>query len=308
MKSDRVPVVNVPITRATSAYGGTRGCCGSGGFLNSQRKSTGKLIIVSNRLPVTLLNTITRREADSVKSFVTEGEVTDDHVDNSNPQDDNIVGYKFEKSSGGLVTALMGLASGRKPGRFVWIGWLGKEVEPSVRLEQQLEQDYQCKPVYISQEDGDLYYNGFSNGTLWPAFHYQHSTTLFDETEWDAYVKVNQQFADSVLSIYHPGDEVWIHDYHLMLVPEMLVKRRKGMKIGFFLHIPFPSSEIFRTLPVRKEILKGILGSNLIAFHTHDFARHFLSSCSRILGCDVAADGLFFKGVFHKVADRKSVV
>lgn len=281
----------------------------------------GKLIIVSNRLPVTLLKVITKQEARSAQQLlepeeeqmisssssrdtesnpIQDGKSLADNETQSSDQD--IVGYKFERSSGGLVTALLGLAKDRRPDQFVWVGWLGKEVQPSTRLEQQLKRDYRCKPVYITQEDGDLYYNGLSNGLLWPLFHYQHSTALFNELEWEAYMRVNQQFADSVLSIYEPGDQVWIHDYHLMLVPEMLVKRRKGMKIGFFLHIPFPSSEIFRTLPVRKEILKGLLGSSLLAFHTHDFARHFLSSCSRILGCDVTTDGLFFKGVFHKVA------
>lgn len=273
--------------------------CGSSG---------GKLIIVSNRLPVTLEKVITRKEAQ--ESYGEQQPEQQDQEssrfkggdDDGPASDQDVVGYQFQKSSGGLVTALLGLAKNRPAGQFVWVGWLGKEVTPSEQLEKELREEYRCKPVYISDHDGDLYYNGFSNGQLWPLFHYQHSTALFDEKEWEAYVRVNQQFADSVLSIYEPGDQVWIHDYHLMLVPEMLVKRRKGMKIGFFLHIPFASSEMFRTLPVRKEILKGMLGSSLLAFHTHDFARHFLSSCSRILGCDVTTDGLFFKGVFHKVA------
>lgn len=184
----------------------------------------GKLIIVSNRLPVTLLKVITKQEARSAQKVL---EPEEEHISSSSrgdtessstvqdietqSSDQDIVGYKFEKSSGGLVTALLGLAKERRPDQFVWVGWLGKEVQPSTRLEHQLKRDYRCKPVYITQEDGDLYYNGLSNGLLWPLFHYQHSTALFNELEWEAYMRVNQQFADSVLSIYEPGDQVWIH-------------------------------------------------------------------------------------------------
>lgn len=105
-------------------------------------------------------------------------------------------------------------------------------------------------------------------------------------------------FAEAVDEIYQDGDMVWVHDYHLMILPQMLRKKRPGMKIGFFLHIPFPSSEIYRTLPVRTEILEGLLSANLVGFHSFDFARHFLSCCTRTLGCSTTPLGVYYKGLF----------
>lgn len=122
---------------------------------------------------------------------------------------------------------------------------------------------------------------------LWPLFHYHPGEITFDESAWEAYKAVNRLFAKTIAAEVQDGDKIWVHDYHLMLLPEMLREEigssKKNVKIGFFLHTPFPSSEIYRILPVREELLLGVLHCDLIGFHTYDYARHFLSSCSRIL-------------------------
>lgn len=122
---------------------------------------------------------------------------------------------------------------------------------------------------------------------MWPLFHYHPGEITFDESAWNAYTEANRLFAKTVAADVQDNDLVWVHDYHLMLLPAMLReeigKTKKNVKLGFFLHTPFPSSEIYRILPVRNEILLGVLHCDLIGFHTYDYARHFLSSCSRIL-------------------------
>jgi len=121
-------------------------------------------------------------------------------------------------------------------------------------------------------------------------FHYHPGEITFDEEAWAAYTKANQLFAEVVMRDVQDNDIVWVQDYHLMLMPRMLRellakadKPKKNVRIGFFLHTPFPSSEIYRILPVREDILKGVLHCDLVGFHTYDYARHFLSSCGRIL-------------------------
>lgn len=118
-------------------------------------------------------------------------------------------------------------------------------------------------------------------------FHYHPGEITFDESAWNAYTEANRLFAKAIAADVQDNDMVWVHDYHLMLLPAMLREeigdKKKNVKLGFFLHTPFPSSEIYRILPVRNEILLGVLHCDLIGFHTYDYARHFLSSCSRIL-------------------------
>jgi trehalose 6-phosphate synthase/phosphatase len=139
----------------------------------------------------------------------------------------------------------------------------------------------------LSNEEIDDFYLGLSNKCIWPLFHYFKQHFQFDEQQWNAYVKVNQKFANAILEEIEEGDQVWVHDYQLLLVPEMIKSIRKDVTIGFFLHIPFPSFEIFRIFPKREELLKGMLGSDLIGFHTYDYERHFLSSVRRILHLNV---------------------
>lgn len=129
--------------------------------------------------------------------------------------------------------------------------------------------------------------NSSADSILWPLFHYHPGEITFDESAWNAYNQANRLFAKAIAKDVKDGDLVWVHDYHLLLLPAMLREEigqtKKNVKIGFFLHTPFPSSEIYRILPVRNELLLGVLHCDLIGFHTYDYARHFLSSCSRIL-------------------------
>ena len=139
-------------------------------------------------------------------------------------------------------------------------------------------------PVFLTANDVEQFYEGFSNKTIWPHFHYFTQYTVYEESYWNAYVRVNQLFADVVSNHIKPDDTVWVHDYQLMLVPGMLRKQFPTLSIGFFLHIPFPSYELFRTLPWREELLEGMLGADQIGFHTFGYMRHFLSAVYRITG------------------------
>lgn len=293
--------------------------------------------------------------------------------------------YHFKMSSGGLVSALSGC---KKTMSFTWIGWPGKDIPVADRklVNSRLLEEYNCYPVYLSDELADRHYNGFSNSILWPLFHYHPGEMNFDAANWLAYREANMRFADVVASMANAGDMVWVQDYHLMLLPMLLrsiisgesaqgemVRRelgrvkagvnddvvkdvlgmspgvaeptdegvemlddveedevtevkpgkrptfvrglsafqkqeiaakergKEGIRIGFFLHTPFPSSEIYRILPVRREILLGVLQCDLIGFHTYDYARHFLSSCTRILGLETMPNGIEFEGRYAQV-------
>jgi trehalose 6-phosphate synthase/phosphatase len=132
----------------------------------------------------------------------------------------------------------------------------------------------------------DSFYHGFCNGTLWPLFHYFPSYAIYNERDWETYRRVNEKFCEALMELVQPGDEIWVHDYQLLLLPALLRKRLTDASIGFFLHIPFPSFEVFRQLPTRwrRELLEGVLGADLMGFHTHDYAQHFLHSVFRTLG------------------------
>ncbi|TIB35094.1 hypothetical protein E3P86_02721 [Wallemia ichthyophaga] len=214
---------------------------------------------------------------------------------------------------------------------FTWIGWLGIEIPEADHdhVTQRLRDEYSCQPVFLPDNIADKYYNGFANEMIWPLFHYHPGEMNFDETNWFAYRAANAMFAQVVTSQVRSGDLVWVQDYHLMLLPMMLrglieknnvghethkeldrlhrgidgvvvdnVHPKHGVKIGWFLHTPFPSSEIYRILPVRREILLGILHCDLVGFHTYDYARHFLSSCTRILGLSALPNGVQFGARF----------
>lgn len=165
---------------------------------------------------------------------------------------------------------------------------LGEQEEVAFRL---LE-DFKCVPVFLSTDLRNRFYHGFCKQQLWPLFHYMLPLTpdhggRFDRSQWQAYVSVNKSFSARVMQVINPDDDyVWVHDYHLMLLPTFLRKKWSRVKLGFFLHSPFPSSEIYRTLPVRDEMLRALLNADVIGFHTFDYARHFLSCCRRILGLE----------------------
>ncbi|KZM21898.1 uncharacterized protein EKO05_0000399 [Ascochyta rabiei] len=233
-----------------------------------EKQNEGRLLLVSNRLPITI------KRADEAK-------------------------YEMSMSSGGLVSGLSGLS---KTTTFQWYGWPGLEVPENevAGLKDQLKSEYNAVPIMLDDELADRHYNGFSNAIMWPLFHYHPGEITFDESAWEGYTEANRLFAKAVAKDVQDNDMVWVHDYHLMLMPAMLREEigntKKNVKIGFFLHTPFPSSEIYRILPVRNEILLGVLHCDLIGFHTYDYARHFLSSCSRILGLATTPNGVEFQG------------
>jgi trehalose 6-phosphate synthase/phosphatase len=196
------------------------------------------------------------------------------------------------QSSGGLVSAIKSyfektpISAGNYTER-IWIGCMdANEDDWNKAIEsRQINTDFKIIPLFPDKRVYDGYYNGFSNSTLWPLFHYFPSLTRNRKDFFDAYQKINQQFADVVLNIYEDGDVIWVHDYQLMLLPNMLREKLPEATIGFFLHIPFPSYEIFRMLPTRwkRAILKGTLGADMIGFHTHDYVQHFIQSAKMIL-------------------------
>ena len=191
--------------------------------------------------------------------------------------------YNFVKSEGGLAT---GLASLDMPNiEKHWIGWPGMEVrneKDKKEIVKSLDK-YNYHPVFLTEKQIHQYYEGYCNSTLWPLFHYFYSFVEYDNRYWDVYKDVNRLFCEMAKKLIREGDIVWVQDYHLMLLPQMLREEIKGISIGYFHHIPFPSYELFRVLPERAEILQCLLGADLIGFHTHDYMRHFASSIGRVL-------------------------
>lgn len=204
--------------------------------------------------------------------------------------------FTLEPSPGGLVSglsayldSLRGSTVRRKP--YVWVGWPGaylkKEFREDLRTKALME--YNAYPVFVQEKLMERFYLGFCNKTIWPLFHYFPTYVVYDEEFWDSYRKVNELFCDAIMEVVRPGDVIWVHDYHLMLLPKM-IRSRLGDRnpIGFFLHIPFPAYDIYSILPNkwREEILAGLVGADLIGFHTFDYSQHFLKSVLRILGLE----------------------
>ncbi|KAB2604052.1 alpha,alpha-trehalose-phosphate synthase 1 [Pyrus ussuriensis x Pyrus communis] len=241
-----------------------------------RRPSRQRLLVVANRLPVSAI----RRGEDS---------------------------WSLEMSAGGLVTALLGI----KEFEARWIGWAGVNVPDEIgqkALTRALAEK-RCIPVFLDEEIVHQYYNGYCNNILWPLFHYlalpqedRLATTRSFQSQFAAYKKANQMFANVVNEYYEEGDVVWVHDYHLMFLPKCLKDYNSKIKVGWFLHTPFPSSEIHRTLPSRSELLRSVLAADLVGFHTYDYARHFVSACTRILGLEGTPEGVEDQGRLTRVA------
>jgi trehalose 6-phosphate synthase/phosphatase len=193
----------------------------------------------------------------------------------------------FTRSSGGLATAMSSLPTTESQ---LWIGWPGISADELSAAEKQqiTEKLYEqgCAPVFLTQSQIQGFYNEYANNTLWPLFHYFQSLPQHHDASWLAYQEVNALFVKEVTKHARSHTTIWVHDYHLMLVPKLLRTALSEATIGFFLHTPFPSYEIFRLLPTRKEILEGILGADLVGFHIYDYTRHFLSSVLRICGIE----------------------
>ncbi len=233
----------------------------------------GRLILVSNRLPVTV------RRQGTQKTLI--------------------------HSAGGLVS---GLEPMHQHGDGLWIG--NMEAPEAARFADELRRKRLC-PVLLGKEDAQRHYEGYSNRVLWPLCHYLTEHVEFDGPDYEAYARVNERFAEVVLEHARPDDLIWIHDYHLMLLPSLIRARLPQACIGFFLHIPFPSSEVFRILPRKEEILRGLLGANLIGLHTYDYARHLISAFRRVLAVEFdedwvrRSDSLCRVGVFPLGVDTK---
>ncbi|HJR15763.1 MAG TPA: bifunctional alpha,alpha-trehalose-phosphate synthase (UDP-forming)/trehalose-phosphatase [Gemmatimonadales bacterium] len=198
-------------------------------------------------------------------------------------------GVEVQRSAGGLAT---GLLRPHEQSGGLWIGWSGAPDGLTATQQSQLEEQLEAMrlvAVPLSSDQVTHYYEGFSNGVLWPLFHYLLDQVPLHVRDWDAYVEVNERFADIVAQHYQPGDLIWVHDYQLLLLPDLLRKRLPDARIGFFLHIPFPSEELFRTLPERDRLLRGLLGADLVGFHTPSYLRHFAASLTQ-LGLTVEID------------------
>jgi len=227
--------------------------------------TTGRLLVVSNRLPVTVTG-----DGDS---------------------------FDITPSAGGLATGLRGLHDLREN---VWIGWTGMDgaqLAPSAErgLREQLTA-LGLVSVPLSASDVAVFYEQVANGVLWPMFHDQLQQLPYVVEGWDTYEAVNARFADAVAACYRPGDVVWIHDYQLLRLPALLRARLPDARIGFFLHIPFPNPEIYFALPTRRWLVEGMLGADVIGFHTRRYRGHFTAAVRRLLGIEPVEDAIPYGG------------
>lgn len=186
--------------------------------------------------------------------------------------------------TGGLASALEAFHDKKT---MAWVGWPGPvRSENRAKVVQRLRKEFGCVPVFLPHSISRGYYAGFSNGTLWPLLHSFHTYSSHSSSDWQAYVRANEMFGEQVVRMIKPGDTVWIHDYHLMLLPQYIRARVPDAKIGFFLHTPFPNYETFRVTPSSRAIVSGMLGADLIGFHTYDYALSFLGCVRHLLGLD----------------------
>jgi len=224
-----------------------------------ERARVGALLHVSNRLPVTL------------------------------------TAAGVEASSGGLVSALEGVGTGAY--ETAWIGWPGGDVVPHRRTAVTAQlRGHGCTPVFLPETLAHEHYEGLSNSSLWPLLHSMPTYFEYKAGWWDAYRAVNEQFAEQVLSTARDGDRVWVHDYQLMLLPRLLRQARPDLRVGFFLHTPFPSHDVFRCHPNREDLLAGVLGADLVGFHTFGYLRHFRSAVLRVLGVESEMTAVRYDG------------
>src|SRR5947209_5762144 len=198
-----------------------------------------------------------------------------------------------KRSAGALATAMDPIL---KRAGGVWIGWSGTPGEDPAEAVQLLREEQSCIAVNLPPDIIEKFYEGYANQALWPLFHSFTSMLQFDAETWEAYIIANRRFCEAVSAEFRPGDRIWVHDYHLMLLPSLLRERLPEASIGFFLHIPFPASDIFAILPRGEELLQGLLGADLIAFHTHLHLQHFRMSLRRQLGLESTIDRLDIVG------------
>src|SRR5687767_11390422 len=223
--------------------------------VQQSRSANARLLIVSNRLPITV-----RRRGSSVR---------------------------VERSAGGLATGLRG--PHERSGGY-WVGWPGDldalDNADVFEARRQLH-DMRAIPVTIQPDEATVFYEEISNGILWPLMHDRLDRLPLRLVGWDVYERVNERFADLVAGIWQPGDLVWVHDYQLMRLPHLLRQRLPAARIGFFLHVPFPNPEVFLALPVRKWLVEGMLGANLVGFHTRRYRGHFTAAVRRLFALEM---------------------
>jgi trehalose 6-phosphate synthase/phosphatase len=225
-----------------------------------------RLIVVSNRLPAT----VDKRKGD----------------------------ISYRRSVGGVATGLQPILEERES---IWVGWpdiAASRVDAAERAQitEHLSTEYSGYPVFLTDADVRGFYHGFSNRTIWPLFHYFTRFAEFDSAMWSAYERVNRKYRDAVLEVAEPGDVIWVNDYQLMLLPQLLREALPDASIGFFLHIPFPALEVFSALPWRREILSGLLGADLVGFHTYDYAANFLSAVRHLVGHETQSGRIDVQG------------
>jgi trehalose 6-phosphate synthase/phosphatase len=218
-----------------------------------------------------------------------------------------------DQGNGGLRNAVQAAVRNHKLDEKLWVGTLGMptdvldDTQQKQDIEDRLATEYDSLTVFCKDSDFDGHYTHYCKQILWPVFHYQipdnPKSKAYEDHSWIYYVAVNQAFADKIVQNYKRGDVIWVHDYHLLLVPAMIRKKLPDAEIGFFLHVAFPSSEVFRCLAVRNELLEGMLGANLIGFQIHEYARHFLQTCSRLLCVEATTSGVQLEDRFVDVID-----
>ncbi len=203
---------------------------------------------------------------------------------------------QLTRSSGGLASGLEHLS---KNDQVVWIGWPGDpgDIAPEEAAKvDALLASKSLRPVWLSAREIQGFYEGFANGVLWPLFHYLPERVPVDTSDWGIYQQVNERYAEAVARVWRPGDRLWIHDYQLLLLPALVRARVPHAAIGFFLHIPFPAPDLFRTLLWRRPIVEGLLGADVIGFHTQEYAKHFMTTVRMVLALETTADHLWWKG------------
>lgn len=223
-----------------------------------------RVLIVSNRLPVTV------------------------RINGNGPT--------VEPSSGGLAT---GVSEPHRKSGGLWIGWPGETHSLKRAQRRALDAELQDRglvPIHLTRREVREFYDGISNSMLWPVLQYLIDRLPIDTPGWDTYRSVNKRFAQEVVARYQPGDTIWVHDYHLFLVPQLVREQLPNARIGFFLHIPFPSDDVFGILPWREEILRGLLGADMIGVHTTGYLRHFLASVRRFLRVEPSSNAVQHDG------------
>ncbi|EMY71020.1 bifunctional alpha,alpha-trehalose-phosphate synthase (UDP-forming)/trehalose-phosphatase [Leptospira vanthielii] len=209
-------------------------------------------------------------------------------------------------SVGGLATGLSSFLSEWKSAgnEVLWVGWPGKSIpdKEQISYSEKMRNEFGTIPVFLKQKLADSFYNGFCNKTIWPLFHYFIANCEYSDITFESYIEANEEFAKVITNFYEPGDWVWVHDYHLFLLPGMLRNIFPNILLSFFLHIPFPTFEIFRLMPerFRTRILNGILGADLIGFHTQSYTQYFLRTLLRCLGIENERGIVFHKNHLTK--------